>query len=451
VKRSGVRPRLVVTADGVGVAAHAGSRLVADVADGVGLTAGLSAAMASSRQRRSAHDPGRVLVDLAVSVAGGATALSDLKVLREQPGLFGSVASDPTAWRVLTSVDEQRRVAIDGARAAARKVVWAAGARPPKDFIVLDFDATLVTAHSEKQKAAPNYKHGFGFHPLLCFCDATGEALAGILRPGNAGSSTAVDHVALLDLALAQLPVKTIVADPLNGEHMLARADSAGCSHGFLDALRGHGIEYSIGFAMDGPVREAVLGLGSSAWTESIRQDCELRDGAAVAEITYRLDLSGWPSGTRAIVRREEPHPGAQLSFTDIDGHRFQVFICDSADPDISYLEARHRGHARVEDRIRNAKQTGLDHFPCHHFDDNAAWLTVVLMACDLLAWTQQLTLVGPLATAEPKRLRYCLLHTAGRIATTGRRTYLRLQANWPWAKDLAAAFTRFENLQLRT
>jgi hypothetical protein len=133
-----------------------------------------------------------------------------------------------------------------------------------------------------------------------------------------------------------------------------------------------------------------------------------------------------------------------------MEGHRFQVFICDSTDPDISYLEARHRGHARIEDRIRNAKQTGLDHFPCHDFDDNQAWLTVVLMACDLLAWTQQLAVVGPLATSEPKRLRYCLLHTAGRIATTGRRTYLRLQANWPWADDLAAAFIRFENLRLR-
>jgi DDE family transposase len=451
VKRSGARPRLVVTADGAGVAAHAGSRLVADMADCLGLTDGLSAAMASSRQRRSAHDPGRVLVDLAVSVADGATSLSDLKVLRDQPALFGVVASDPTAWRVLTSVDEQRRAVIDQARADAREVAWEAGARPPKDFIVLDFDATLVTAHSEKQNAAPNYKHGFGFHPLMCFCDATGEALAGILRPGNAGSSTAADHVTLLDAALAQLPVQTKVADPVKGEWMLVRADSAGCSHEFIDALRAHGIEFSIGFPMGEAVRQAVLGLRSSAWSEAIRQDCDLRDGAQVAEITGRLDLSGWPAGTRAIVRREEPHPGAQLTFTDIAGHRFQVFICDSTDPDISYLEARHRGHARVEDQIRNAKQTGLDHFPCHDFADNAAWLQVVLTACDLLAWTRQLTLTGPLAVAEPKRLRYCLLHTAGRIATTGRRRYLRLQANWPWADQLAAAFTRLATLRLRT
>lgn len=450
VKRNTRRPRLVVTADGTGVAAHAGSRLLADMADALGLTSGLSAAMAPSRQRRSAHDPGRVLVDLAVMVADGGTSLSDLKVLRDQPDLFGPVASDPTAWRVLDSIDATAMAAINAARASARAVAWSAGARPPTDFIVLDFDATLVTSHSEKERAAPNYKHGFGFHPLLCFVDATNDAVAGVLRPGNAGSNTAADHVALLDAALAQLPVKTKKADPDGGEWMLARADSAGATHGFVDALRERGLEFSIGFPMDESVRKAVLGLDSSAWTEATRQDCEVREGAEVAEITAELDLSAWPERTRAVVRREEPHPGAQLSFSDIDGHRFQVFICDSTDPDLSYLEARHRGHARVEDRIRNAKQTGLDNFPCHDFANNAAWLVIVLIACDVIACTQQLTLKGEMARAEPKRLRYCILHAAGRIASSGRRTRLRLQRNWPWSGDVAAAFARLNNLPLR-
>jgi len=450
VKSNTRRPRLVVTADGTGVAAHAGSRLVADMADTLGLTAGLSTAMAATRQRRSAHDPGRVVVDLAVMAADGGTSLSDLKVLRDQPDLFGQVASDPTAWRVLDSIDDKAIAAINAARASARAVAWAAGARPPRDFIVLDFDATLVTSHSEKEEAAPNYKKGFGFHPLHCFVDATNDALAAMLRPGNAGSNTAVDHVELLDAALGQLPVKTKKMDPDNGEWMLARADSAGATHGFVDALRQRGLEFSLGFPMDEAVRTAVLELPSRAWRDAIRQDCELREGAEVAEITHLLELTAWPEGTRAIVRREEPHPGAQLTFSDIDGHRFQVFICDSTDPDISYLEARHRGHARVEDRIRNAKQTGLANFPCHDFANNAAWLVIVLMACDLIAWTQQLTLTGALARAEPKRLRYCLLHTAGRIASSGRRTRLRLQANWPWSGDLAAAFAKLETLPLR-
>ena len=451
VKRSSDRPRLVVTADGTGVAAHVGSRLLADMADALGLTDGLSAAMAPTRRRRSAHNPGRVLVDLAVSVADGGTSMSDLKVLRNQPEVFGTVASDPTAWRVLASVDDDVLVAIDAARAAARAEAWAAGARPPKDFIVLDFDATLVTSHSEKEEAKATYKKGFGFHPLLCFADATNDALAGVLRPGNAGSNTAADHVAVLDAALAQLPVRTRKADPENGEWMLARADSAGCTHGFIDALRERGIEFSVGFPMDEAVREAVLALAESAWRPAIAQDMEVREEAEVAEITSGLDLSAWPAGTRAIVRREVPHPGAQLTFTDIDGRRFQVFICDSADDDISYLEARHRGHARVEDRIRNAKQTGLANFPCHAFVNNAAWLAVVLMACDLLAFTQSLCLEGELAAAEPKRLRYCLLHAAARLTRTGRRAYLRIQANWPWAEELARAFDRLNSLVLRT
>ncbi len=451
VNRSSDRPRLKVTAEGTGVAAHAGSRLLADMADALGLSGGLSGAMAPTRQRRSAHDPGRVVVDLAVMVADGGTSLSDLKVLRHQPELFGNVASDPTAWRTLDSIDPIRLAAIHAVRAAARRWAWAAGARPPKDFIVLDFDATLVTSHSEKEQAAPTYKRGFGHHPLMCFADATGEALAGLLRPGNAGSNTAADHVGVLDAALAQLPVKTKKADPEDGEWMLARADSAGATHGFVDALRERGLEFSIGFAMDAAVREAVLGLDDSVWIPAIHQDMEVREGAEVAEITAHLDLSAWPEGTRAIVRREEPHPGAQLSFTDVDGHRFQVFICDSTDADLSYLEARHRGHARVEDRIRNAKQTGLMNFPCHDFENNAAWLSVVLMACDLLAWTQQLCLEGELAKAEPKRLRYCLLHAAGRIARTGRSTRLRLQANWPWSAELMGAFVRLHALPLRT
>ena len=450
VKRNTGRPCVVVTADGTGVAAHAGTRLVADMADGLGLTAGLSAAMAQTRQRRSGHDPGRVLADLAVMVADGGTSLSDLKVLRDQPELFGTVASDPTAWRVLDSIDEPAMAAINAARAAARAVAWMAGARPPTDVIVLDFDATLITSHSEKEQAAPNYKHGFGFHPLLCFLDVTNDALAGVLRPGNAGSNTAADHVALLDAALAQLPVQTKKIDPVAGEWMLARADSAGATHGFVEALRERGLEFSIGYPMDEAVRQAVLGLGSGAWREAIHQDMEIREGAQVAEITDRLDLSAWPQGTRAIVRREEPHPGAQLTFSDLDGHRFQVFICDSADPDLSYLEARHRGHARVEDRIRNAKQTGLANLPCHDFANNAAWLVTVLMACDLMAWTQQLTLEGEMTKAEPKRLRYCLLHAGGRIATSGRRTRLRLQHNWPWSGHLAAAFAKLKTLPLR-
>jgi len=445
VKGSSTRPRVRVTADGSGVAGHVGARLLADMADVLGLTGALSVAMAPTRRRRSKHDPGRVLVDLAVMIADGGTHLSDLKVLRDQPEVFGAVASDPTAWRVLDSVDDARRAAISAARAAVRRRAWAKGVRPA--WIVLDFDATLLTAHSEKELANPTWKLGFGFHPLLCFLDGTDEALAGMLRPGNAGSNTVADHVAVLDAALAQLPVKTTVADPENGEWMLARADSAGCTHGFIDALRERGVEFSVGFPVEEATRQAVLAVPKRAWVPAITQDMDERDGAEVAELVG-LDLTGWPPGSRAIVRRERPHPGAQLSFTDADGHRFQVFLTDSPDSDLAYLEARHRGHARVEDRIRNAKASGLENLPCQGFAANQVWLELVLMAADLVAWTQRLCLRGEFTRAEPKRLRYCLWHCAGRLARTARTTRLRLQSTWPWANELARGFARLEALR---
>lgn len=448
VKASKRRPALKVTDRGEGLAGHAGSRLVADMADRCGLSDALSAAMAPTRTRRSGHDPGGVLVDVAVMLADGGKYLSDLAVLRDQPELFGPVASTPTAWRVLDSVDDERLGAIRAARARARAAVWAAGGDP--GYYVLDFDATLLTAHSDKEQAAPNYKHGFGFHPLLCYLDGTGEALAGILRPGNAGSNTAADHVQLLDLALAQLPVRTRVEDPEQGVEILARADSAGCTHGFLDACRARGVRFSVGFDLTATVALAALAVPAEDWVEAVDQDGQVRDGAWVAEITDRLDLSGWPEGSRALVRRERPHPGAQLTFTDVDGHRYQAILTDQDDADLAYLEARHRGHARVENRIRDAKDTGMRNLPLHAFAANAAWLECVLLAQDLLAWTQGRCFEGELARAEPRRLRYLVLHVAARLARSGRRTRLHVQHNWPWAGQLVAAFDRLEAIAWR-
>jgi hypothetical protein len=221
---------LLVTADGVNVVGHAGARVLSDLSDAAGLTEGLSVAMASTKKRRRGHDRGRVVVDLAVMIADGGDAISDLAVLRDQPELFGAVASTPTAWRTLEAIDTAALERIAVARAAARKKVWASGVDP--GFYVIDFDGTLITAHSDKQGAAATYKRGFGYHPLLAFLDATGEALGGILRPGNAGSNTAADHVELLTMALAQLPVDPEVVE------IVARADSAALTHGFIDACR---------------------------------------------------------------------------------------------------------------------------------------------------------------------------------------------------------------------
>jgi len=308
----------------------------------------------------------------------------------------------------------------------------------------------LVDAHTERNGAGPNYKGGYGFHPLACFCDATKEALAMLLRPGNAAAHDVDDHIEVLELALAQLPVAPLGLDPDNGVAMLVRADTAGASHKFVDALVERGIEFSIGFEMRKDVRLAILALPASAWKEAITAECEIREGADVAELT-NLDLSRWPEGTRAIVRREEPHNGAQFNLFDPGGWRHQVFITNSTDPDITYLEARHRGHARVEDRIRCAKDTGLRNLPFPDFANNACWVELICVAQDLIAFTQGLVLDGDMASAEPKRLRYALLHTAGRLATTSRTTTLRLQREWPWARALADAFATLRSLPLTT
>ena len=414
---------------------HAGAALLVELADRAGLTGALSEAMAPTRERRSAHDPGRVLRDVAVMLADGGDCVSDMAAYEGQERLFGARASETTTHRVLKSVDERLLDRIRTARAAARARVWDAGARP--ESITLNIDATLVSAHADKERAAGNYKHGYGFHPICCYLDETGEALAAILRPGNAGSNTAEDHFAVLALALEQLP-----AEDLDRE-ILVRADIGGATHAFTADCRDAGIRFSVGYELSETVRQAILELPDTAWVQAIDADGSDRDGAWVAELSDRVDLSAWPQGTRLIVRRERPHPGAQFQIFDEHGYRHTCFLTDQDGEDLAALELRHRGRARVEDSIRAGKDTGMRNLPHHAFEHNQTWLELSLIAQDLLCWTKLVCLDGELANAEPKRLRHRLLHTAGRIVRHGRHTRLRLQADWPWAKTLAAAFCR--------
>jgi len=438
VTRRTCTKKVQVVADATGVVSHAGSVVLTELADRLGLTDGLSAAMAPTRERLSAHDPGRVLRDLAVMLADGGDCLADLGALRDQVDLHGAIASDSTAWRVIDAIGPERLEAIRAARASARARAWAAGARPAE--IVLDIDATLLTAHSDKEGAAPTYKRGFGFHPMLCYLG--GEPLAGALRPGNAGANTAADHIGVLVDALDQLPeqVREDEQTPI-----LVRTDSAGCTHEFLAAVVEMECAFSASMRIDEHAREVILALPESAWTPAIRQDATEREGTWVAELGA-LGLSGWPAGSRAICRRERPHPGAQLTFSDADGHRFQVLLTNQAGDPVA-LEARHRARARIEDAIRAAKDSGLRNLPFREFAANAAWLELVLVAQDLLSWAQSLLLEGDLARCEPKRLRYRLLHVAGRITRSGRRTRLHLPEGWPWAGALVEAFSRLRAL----
>jgi hypothetical protein len=317
--------------------------------------------------------------------------------------------------------------------------------------LVIDLDASIVVCHSEKEHAAPTFKKTFGYHPLLAFCDNTGEFLAAQLRKGNAGSNTAADHISVLDAALAQIPDQH-----RHGTPMLVRADTAGCTREFLAHVRGLrdtavSCEFSVGWAITERERAAISAIPARVWTDAVDADGGHRDGAGLAEITGVLParaLVGYPAGTRVIVRRERPHPGAQLdAFEERDGWRYTAFATDTAFGQLAHLDARHRAHARVEDRIRCAKDTGLDHFPSRTFAINSAWLTVVMLAVDLIAWTQHLLLHGHLARAEPKTLRYRLLHVAARLTRGQRRCWLRIQRSWPWAHELAAAFARLAAL----
>jgi hypothetical protein len=436
---------LQITADQSSLVSRSGTALVPELAARLGLDGELSRGLARLFRRRPQHDPGRVLVDLATALIDGGDCVSDLGVLAEQPDLFGAVASPSTATRLLHALGEEELAAIRTARRVARERAWALGARPAR--ITLDFDAQLVECHSEKEGAAAHRKGGFGFHPLHCFLDETGEQLAAVLRPGNAGSNTAADHVQVLDAALAQLPDEVRDRECEQPVEILARSDSAGATHAFAAALRQRKVRFSLGYYVDERVGEAALRLPKRRWRRALDADGSPRKGAWVAELTGRIDLSAWPQGTRVIVRRERPHPGAQLRFTDTDGHRYTCFITDQDGNEIAQLERRHRLHARVEDRIQESQELGLGRLPFQALAPNQAWFELALLAQDLLAWLRLLALDGELALAKPKRLRGRLLHVAGRITRSGRRRTLHLPRAWPWATELLAAFARLRAL----
>ena len=442
-----------MSADGVGVVAHAGSVATRLLADRTGLTAELSKAMVR-RNFKPGHDRGRVLADVAVMLADGGEAIADIDVLRHQSSVLGPVASPPTVWRALNEVTPGRLKKIQTARARARRHVWSqfpdgvpasrVAGTEIDDLIVLDTDATIVISHSEKENAAPTFKRTFGFHPLGVWCDNTSEFLAAKLRAGNAGSNTAADHIEVLTDAIAQIPAA-------HRKKLLIRSDGAGASHTLLDWLtaqgkvRGRSVEYSVGFAITEKIRDAIDLIPKKIWTPALDADGGVREGGDVAELTGLLDLTKWPEGMRVIVRRERPHPGAQLSlFEERDGWRYQAFVTNTKTAQLAFLEARHRAHARVEDGIRHAKDTGLGRFPSREFDINEVWLMLVQIAADLIAWTRLLALTGDatvLANCEPKALRYRFLHVPARLTHGARKRRLRIPETWPWAAAIAAVF----------
>jgi Transposase DDE domain group 1 len=440
-----IRPRSV-TGDGDGLVSHAGIAWLAETADRSGLSAGLSAAMAGVPQRR--HDAGRTLAQMVLALADGATCLSDLAALRAQPAVFGAMGSEATVWRTFDHVGPVELRGIAAARAAARDRAWTAGAGPARVEVIVDVDSTIIRTKADKQDAAPTYKRTYGHHPLLAMCAETDEILAGILRPGNAGANSAIDHVVLLADALAQLPAvwragHKVGDDPSEVKRrILVRADSAGASHWLAEECVDRNCEFSLGYQIDERVRDGVICIDDDDWRRAVNSNGEARDGAQVVELTDFVNLDAWPEGTRLIVRRERPHPGAQLSLFDtIEGFRHTAFITNTQGSDIAALECRQRQRARAENVIRDAKATGLANLPFDDIVNNDVWMQLCFAANDLLAWAQQIGCTGQLRRATPKTIRHRLLHVAARITPTGRS--LRLDRHWPWTRALLDAIRR--------
>ena len=448
MKRNRGTRRLRVVAGGESLLSSAGATLLVELAAVSGLDRALRRELAPWKRPRATHDPGKVMLDLAVAVALGGDCLADVAVVRAQPDLFGLVASDPTVSRLVASLAADAPAALTAlrtARAAARDRVWRLGLPVTAEApLVVDLDATLVEAHSEKEHAEPTFKRGFGFAPLLAFVDhgpgGGGECLAGLLRPGKATANNAADHITVLTDALAQLP-----ADQRT--RVLVRGDSGAGTHDFVDHVHGLKLKYSVGVGGWATILDALEVLPRQAWRAALDPDGEPREGAQVAELTRHLPVGtgkAWPPGMRVLARRERPHPGAQLRITDRDGWRITVFATNIKGGRLAELEVQHRLRARAEDRIRCLKDTGLRNLPLHDFAANQIWLEIVALAADLLAWTQHLALSGtPARTWEPKRLRLRILNIAGRYVRSGRREWLRLPRGWPWASTVIAGHDR--------
>jgi hypothetical protein len=438
VNATGTYPKVKYRSRAAGSVSSAGVLLVTETARAVGLVEALETELAGFARRGAVHLPGKAISDLAVMLAAGGDVPADVVMLRARPHLFGLVASDATVSRIIDDLAGDVQGALAGIAAARAHCRAVAGRLPGgaireiDDHVVMDIDATLVTSHSEKELAAPTFKRGFGFHPMLAFADhgagGTGTPLAAVLRPGNAGSNTATDHVRVLDLALAQL-------DPGQRDRVLVRTDSGGGTKAFIADLTERNLAYSVGFPGFLPhLKAAIDTIEQSAWVPAVDADGSERDGAWVADITDLLGLADYPARMRVIARKERPHPGAQLTLTDVDGHRVTCFATNDTSSDLPALEARHRARARVEDRIRDAKDTGLDRLPFHDAASNAIWLQIVLLAMDLVTWAQQLALTGTWRLARPKTLRIKLFATAARYVRTARQRIIDLDPDWPWA-----------------
>ena len=445
-----------VEAGGTQVVAHAGLHVLGRFADRIGLASALSAAIPWTGERAPFHDRGVVLTHAMLMLAAGGEACSDIEFLVAQPRLFGPVASDSTLYRTIRGIGPNVLGDLVAAAAVTRGEMWRRmAATTGTATVLLDIDATLIEIHSEnKDGTAPHFKGGFGFQPMLCFADATGEALAGLLRPGNAGANNLTDHFTVLDAAVAQLPGE-IAAGHHDGDDptlvrraVQVRTDSAGCSSKFALGCRSRNIGFAVVARSNAKIHQGISRIqhDDSRWEPARRRSGDPAQRSQVAEITDLVDLSAWPAGTRLIVRREHRHQGAQRSLFPSACYRYWGHYTDATGTPAE-LDAHMRDHAHVEDHIKRLKDSGLERFPFRNLDANRAWMQLVCLAADLVRWFQHLACTGELTRAEPKRMRWSFWHTPARIVRRAGRDIVRIIEHWPTTNDLLDAHHRITAL----
>lgn len=448
---------VVVEAGGDQVVGHVGLHALGAFADRLGVGVTLSDAVGWQGPGTPAYDRGRVLVQTMLMLAGGGESCADIETLGSQPRLFGEVCSDSTVYRTFTeTLDVGAVERATEAIAGIRSRVWT---RIPdlddQNPVILDIDGSLVEIHSEnKEGAAPNYKRGYGFHPMFCFADATGETLSARLRPGNAAPNNTADLLSVIDEAVGQLPAE-MAAGHRPGDHVelasrriVVRSDSAG-ENSFAAGCRERNLGFQTVARSKQAVSAAIMTANTSPgrWQPALKQDGIAQEAeddhgriAEVCEVTDLVDLGDWPADTRLIIRREPLHPGAQQTLLPDLEYRFWGHYTDQQGTPAE-LDRQMRAHAHCEDHIQRLKDSGLLRFPFTGLAANQAWLQVVCWAADLVRWFQLLCLTGSLARALPKRLRWQLWHTPARIIRSARRQVVRIIDGWPTTTDILAAY----------
>jgi hypothetical protein len=461
---------LKVTSGGTGLVGHAGAVLLRKAADQAGLTAQLSAAL-QKKGTSPLLDRGTVLASLAAAIALGATSMSDIALLGHLAPVLGDAPSGPTVRRALDLAGTPAALdKIARARARARAHAWQLIEGTPAGFpwlqiagktlsgwLVIDMDATLVTASSDKEGAAPTWKKGYGFHPLGAWLANTRECLAMLLRPGNAGSNTFTDHKEVLAAALRQVPARS------RGK-VLVRVDGAGASHDLVSHLLSMSsarrtVLFTCGWMITAADEAAIRQVPAAAWQPGTAQDGSAEDDKDVAEVTGLMSRAGnWPGGLRWIARRVRPSRRHLRNLTDYEkktGWKYSITCTNVPDSGIAgvpgshhaqYIDTVHREHAVVETGgVRTAKAMGLRNLPSKTWQVNAGWVIAANIAADLAAWTRLLGLHDheELRDADPDTLRYRIWHIPARLARHARERVLKISPDWPWKDAFLTCWQR--------